>query len=167
MNIKGKTHFKDMKRLLILHEVSLSRIKVQTGDRGINQAPGLASSGPHFASLRPCFSVLHSLPSFCAPFLPNMNHLLALKNQGDSISTYPMADVQVLCESSQSNHTGPPVPLVTSRPRSHGGLDTGFRLPVAHGHPRRLASPARPQETSDAQMHIIRGRALLETGAQA
>lgn len=27
---------------------------------------------------------------------------------------------------------------MTSRPRSHGGLDTGFRLPVAHGHPRRL-----------------------------
>ena len=46
-----------------------------------------------------------------------------------------MADVQVLCKSLQSNHTGPPIPLVMSRPRSHGGLDTGFKLPCCPWSP--------------------------------
>ena len=48
-----------------------------------------------------------------------------------------MADVQVLCKSLQSNHTGPPIPLVMSRPRSHGGLDMGFRLPCCPWSPRK------------------------------
>lgn len=43
-------------------------------------------------------------------------------------------------------------------------LDTGFRLPVAMVTPEKAGITRRPQETSDAQMHIMRGRALLETG---